>query len=419
MKKIILFTKGALLCSAIAFAQAPQAINYQAALRNSSGSPMASSLVQVRFTIHDATASGTTVFQETNTITTTAQGIMNTAIGSGTAVTGTLSSVNWSSGPKFLEVEVNTGSGYVSIGSQQMVSVPFALHAATAANIPFTTSGTHIYNNNTGNVGINTSTPAAKLHIKGSSETVRNEFDGLGWQSFYNKSNYLGYTGTWTDTADLDFGTSGSGKNVHLVTAATPRLTIANNGEVGIATQTPSRSGKLHVSGTGSSSSVAPYYSTGIMATSDASAGGMSSGVYAEGTWRGVFGRNKGTVSRIGAVGVYGLLDSATNYSSGYGVYGDVSSTGSSGSGNYGVYGYARNARAGNYSVYGASPGSGSSDYAGYFNGKTYAANFTAPVKAFTIDHPLDPTNKYLVHSSIESNDMMNIYNGKPPAKPR
>ena len=32
--------------------------------------------------------------------------------------------------------------------------------------------------------------------------------------------------------------------------------------------------------------------------------------------------------------------------------------------------------------------------------------------KSFKIDHPLDPTNKYLFHTSIESPDMMNIYNG-------
>ena len=36
----------------------------------------------------------------------------------------------------------------------------------------------------------------------------------------------------------------------------------------------------------------------------------------------------------------------------------------------------------------------------------------TAGVKAFRIDHPLDPENKYLSHSAVESPDVMNIYNG-------
>ncbi len=31
----------------------------------------------------------------------------------------------------------------------------------------------------------------------------------------------------------------------------------------------------------------------------------------------------------------------------------------------------------------------------------------TAGVKDFKIDHPLDPTNKYLYHSSVESSEMM------------
>jgi hypothetical protein len=36
----------------------------------------------------------------------------------------------------------------------------------------------------------------------------------------------------------------------------------------------------------------------------------------------------------------------------------------------------------------------------------------TAGVKDFRIDHPLDPTNKYLYHSSIESSEMVNLYSG-------
>ena len=39
--------------------------------------------------------------------------------------------------------------------------------------------------------------------------------------------------------------------------------------------------------------------------------------------------------------------------------------------------------------------------------------NFSATgVKQFQIDHPLDPANRYLFHSFVESPDMMNIYNG-------
>jgi len=44
----------------------------------------------------------------------------------------------------------------------------------------------------------------------------------------------------------------------------------------------------------------------------------------------------------------------------------------------------------------------------------TISANvaINAPVKNFKIDHPLDPGNKWLYHSSIESPDMKNLYDG-------
>lgn len=38
--------------------------------------------------------------------------------------------------------------------------------------------------------------------------------------------------------------------------------------------------------------------------------------------------------------------------------------------------------------------------------------SFSAPIKAFRIDHPLDPFNKELWHSCVESPEMLNIYSG-------
>ena len=89
------------------------------------------------------------------------------------------------------------------------------------------------------------------------------------------------------------------------------------------------------------------------------------------------------------------------------GVYGHVS--GGNGT-NHGVYGSASGGAI-NYGIYGfAFIGT---DYAGYFNGDAHVTGtFTAGVKSFKIDHPLDPENKYLLHSCVESDDMMNIYNG-------
>ena len=43
---------------------------------------------------------------------------------------------------------------------------------------------------------------------------------------------------------------------------------------------------------------------------------------------------------------------------------------------------------------------------------KAHRVLVTGPNKPFVIDHPLDPANKYLYHASVESPDVMNIYNG-------
>ncbi|HEX7314957.1 MAG TPA: hypothetical protein VF297_13600 [Pyrinomonadaceae bacterium] len=51
--------------------------------------------------------------------------------------------------------------------------------------------------------------------------------------------------------------------------------------------------------------------------------------------------------------------------------------------------------------------------YAGDFKGNVYVGgNLTKSSGSFKIDHPLDPANKYLSHSFVESPDMKNIYDG-------
>jgi hypothetical protein len=51
--------------------------------------------------------------------------------------------------------------------------------------------------------------------------------------------------------------------------------------------------------------------------------------------------------------------------------------------------------------------------FAGHFTGNVHVAgNLSKTLGSFKIDHPLDPANRYLSHSFVESPDMMNIYNG-------
>lgn len=77
-------------------------------------------------------------------------------------------------------------------------------------------------------------------------------------------------------------------------------------------------------------------------------------------------------------------------------------------SGGNGLVGIANNGT----SAYGVLGGS-TNGYAGYFSGKVHVAGtLTKSGGAFKIDHPLDPANKYLYHSFVESPDMKNIYDG-------
>jgi hypothetical protein len=103
----------------------------------------------------------------------------------------------------------------------------------------------------------------------------------------------------------------------------------------------------------------------------------------------------------VESFGVHGL-------SSGSGSSGDgVRGTANGPSGN-GVHGIANNG-SGAYGVYGES----SSGYAGYFSGKVnITGTLTKGAGSFLIDHPLDPANKYLAHSFVESPDMKNVYDG-------
>lgn len=74
---------------------------------------------------------------------------------------------------------------------------------------------------------------------------------------------------------------------------------------------------------------------------------------------------------------------------------------------NYGIYLEDQNvAQTMNYAIYSAG-----GDV--YFNGDLeVTGNMSKGGGSFKIDHPLDPENKYLYHSFVESPDMMNIYNG-------
>ena len=170
---------------ACTFAQSPQLINYQGAARAANGEPIANADISVQFNINDN--SSTTIYSEYHELNTGDFGVFQTQIGGGNQISGSFGDVDWSNGPFFLEVALDTNGGnnsYLTLGSMQMDSVPYALHAehASTSNVVdsaqigqtlrYTPDGweaNHNITNNwlTDNVGIGTGTPqeAAKLEI--------------------------------------------------------------------------------------------------------------------------------------------------------------------------------------------------------------------------------------------------------------
>lgn len=139
MKKNVLLLFFISILSLNLFAQIPpEGINYQAIARNNSGVAISNAPLNVRFTIHDVTATGVIVYQETHaSVTTNAYGLFTIVIGAGTPNVGTFPAINWALGNKFLQVEIDDlgGAGYISMGTTQMMSVPYALYAKTAGNV--------------------------------------------------------------------------------------------------------------------------------------------------------------------------------------------------------------------------------------------------------------------------------------------
>ena len=134
----------AILCLAIASltqlqAQAPQGFNYQAQVRNSAGDLIVNTNVYFKFNIMQGSQTSLPVFTEIHYAPTDDLGQISLVIGQGTATDGMFSELDWSLGSYYLGIELDTGSGYVAMGTTQLLSVPYALYAENSGNAPPTT----------------------------------------------------------------------------------------------------------------------------------------------------------------------------------------------------------------------------------------------------------------------------------------
>jgi len=349
-------------------AQAPQSFNYQAVARDAAGDVLADQPIAIRVSLHNGSASGAVDYSETFAPTTNEFGLFTLAIGAGTPVSGTFSTLSWGTAQYWLQVEMDPtgGASYADMGTSQLLSVPYAMYAENTNGLPSGSSGQTIWNNGAGwvadttiynngyNVGIGTTSPSHKLDVVhgGSTGILVKSTTGFSVMDIDAKSGDAALrflkdgTTQWNlrnqpATDNFEFYEMGSGT----------RLIIEDStGHIGIGTSTPISQSRLHVASNNrysgyftsdSSSSLthvihAEYNATGndgrAVYGKSTPADYYGYGGYFEGGYKGVFGYSSGTSG--GYMGIHG--------------YASTSGTGSV----YGVYGYASTTTGTPYGVY-------------------------------------------------------------------
>jgi hypothetical protein len=231
-----------------------------------------------------------------------------------------------------------------------------------------------------GNVGIGTSIPAAKFHLNAGSGAGDHADMLIGYGGYVSGEEHsINFDDQSGHIGSLIVGYNGQGYfsvgNLYSAghQTGTKQFTVLGNGNVGIGTSAPSY--MLHLNGN-SNGQIASVVNNSV-------GGGI-----------GVRSFVTTTATTTGAR--YGLYSTAW-----YGL-----------NQNYGLYAYGYGGTNA-YGIYAEAFGGTSSNYAGYFSGNVYVGGvLTKAGGTFKIDHPLDPANKYLSHSFVESPDMLNIYNG-------
>ncbi len=132
MKKILIALL--VLISFYLNAQVPQAFSYQGVAFDAEGAALSEISISIEIKILRESAQGTTVYSEQHTSTTNAAGLYNLNIGQGTSQQGEFENIDWSSLPMFISVGLDAdGSGtFRSVGTSQLLSVPYALRAGAA-----------------------------------------------------------------------------------------------------------------------------------------------------------------------------------------------------------------------------------------------------------------------------------------------
>jgi len=135
----------------------PDSIFYQGIARDANGNPLINKNIGIQLNIRQGTPLGSIVFTEAHSVTTNTLGLFSLKIGSQNP--SAFQSIQWQQGPYYLEILIdpNGGTSYTPIGTQQLLSVPYALYAKRSAftdSIPPVPLGKYAWKLK-GNIGTN------------------------------------------------------------------------------------------------------------------------------------------------------------------------------------------------------------------------------------------------------------------------
>jgi len=128
MKKLLI-APFAFFLAGLLQAQAPQSMSYQAILRDAGGTAQTNTAGTLGLDILQGSSSGPVVYSENHTVTSNDFGLVNVAIGAGTVISGSMSGIDWGTGPYFVRTTLNG----TTMGTSELLSVPYALYAGQAA----------------------------------------------------------------------------------------------------------------------------------------------------------------------------------------------------------------------------------------------------------------------------------------------
>ncbi|MCH2236214.1 MAG: hypothetical protein MK078_18420, partial [Crocinitomicaceae bacterium] len=136
MKQLLLKLLFLLLVTTSVWAQSPQKFKFQAVARDASGIPYASENLAVRISLVRSGISGLIDYSERHEVTTSPLGVFDLEIGGGSILSGSFENLDWGNYPYYLKVDIdpNSGTDYMNLGTSQLLSVPYAIYAGQAGN---------------------------------------------------------------------------------------------------------------------------------------------------------------------------------------------------------------------------------------------------------------------------------------------